>query len=69
MDKLIMCPFCGHDEYLDVNEQVIQEGMFGRVEYAITCDACGAIGPNEVKLDRAVTSWNARSESLPEVSQ
>jgi len=45
------CPFCGGDEL-----EIIDPS-----EYAVGCEACGAMGPWSTDRDNAVELWNNRT--------
>ena len=60
MDELRPCPFCGHKGQT-VSSWTVFEGQPGEhKEYAVTCDNCGAAGPNDLYRDTAEEMWNLR---------
>jgi hypothetical protein len=68
---LKQCPFCASQ---DVHTLVIQKepppGAYWDFpdknrEYVITCPNCGARGPNEPTINRAMDMWNMRRTEMP----
>ena len=53
MEQLKLCPFCGRiPDHGRMDDK--QTGWF------IVCDRCGARGPLEKTVDKAIKSWNER---------
>jgi Lar family restriction alleviation protein len=59
--KSVECPFCGYR-----NTSVEKRYGYSRGEknaeadWAVVCHRCGASGPAEASLDRAIESWSTR---------
>jgi len=61
---IIPCPFCASTNneigsfQSDANDK--------HTEFAIYCNNCGAVGPNEISAGEAVKSWKMRRETFPQ---
>lgn len=58
-DERKPCPFCGSDSN-HVSKRTVVSVNFEHAEHAVTCNNCGACGPNEMSKERAVEMWNLR---------
>lgn len=58
-DYLRCCPFCG-TAYPDLGVLSICDGL-----YAVSCERCGAIGPNAFSSAEASSLWNTVEGRMP----
>jgi Lar family restriction alleviation protein len=54
-DKRKNCPFCGSN---NVGLKTLQEPYSYNTTYAITCQKCGARGPETGTKNYAIKEWN-----------
>lgn len=62
MSELRPCPFCTSSA-VEVEEVVDRDGNIKSAQ--VTCDACGAWGPFEATVEKAVEFWNGAIRLLP----
>jgi hypothetical protein len=56
-DTLKPCPFCSHDDEL----QVLHQGAADELWFAVFCDFCCVYGPTSATAEGAVEIWNTRT--------
>ncbi len=53
------CPFCGSEKQR-VDKWLIERINDKHMEFAVLCENCGAIGPNDMGRSGAIEMWNLR---------
>ncbi|WII07006.1 Lar family restriction alleviation protein [Methanomassiliicoccales archaeon LGM-RCC1] len=59
MTDLKPCPFCGQTAYLHLEDKFGIDGE--RLSY-VSCYTCLVQGPLEMKIEKAIESWNRRAD-------
>ena len=59
------CPFCASPQSRIEHWDVWNNPQFRHTEYAVTCENCGACGPNDLGESGAVEMWNLRRAEFP----
>lgn len=58
-NKLLPCPFCGGEAYLDISQPAGDETEY----FTVVCRCCAAEGPWFNVKGSAVAAWNRREDA------
>jgi galactose-1-phosphate uridylyltransferase len=65
VDEMKPCPFCASNKLSTERWVVGSETRAPHTEYAVVCQNCGAMGPNDLGWSGAEESWNMRRTEFP----